>query len=271
MSSQSNIAVKFKGLPELRGILDDNATAGAWLELFKANYQREFPLFRDQKKYTLGYLNQLALQAKNDLGWDCETNIKSIDDTVRLHKNLETTLAKGFGSIPAIYDNLIHELHFCLHKVEYIEFKKANITRKFLQIEWFNNDGFKLDEKFNHALDCNFGDIRLQNPFVGHIPLQVYNQNDFSDIMQTCKFHDFIRPGLYIHTEHQQPNTFNKNHYLDWWHTNASEFVAQHGIEKILHFTGHPIIGKIINLNDLETVVNSKDILELESVNVFTK
>lgn len=268
MSSQNDIVVKFKDQPELYIKLDDNSTVSAWLELFKKNYQQEFPLFRDQKKYTLEYLNQLAVQAKNELGWDCETDIKSMKDTVLLHKNLETTLAKGFSFIPEKYDKLIHELHFCLHKAEYIDFTTYSYNRYWLQIEWFNNDGFPLDPTFKHTHKLEFGSIRLQNPYVGHIPWQVYIQNDYENIFQTCKFHDFVRPGLYIHTGGTQLD-INLDEYLTWWNTYAPEFIAYHGIDKILHYTGHPVIGHVINLNDLETIVNSNDILELEYV--FTK
>ena len=266
MSSQNNIKVKFKNHPALKIILDDNPTAHTWKVLFEKNYQKEFPTFRDQKKYTLAYLNQLAEKANKLLGWDYVSDIKTINDTVQLHKNLEVTLANGFENIPAIHDDLIHELHFCLHKSEYIDINSNTHYRNFLQIEWFNDDGSDLDINFQHSLDCNFGDLRLQNPYVGHIPLQVYGQNDFSDIIQTCKFHDFIRPGLFINAVHQQPNTFNKNHYLDWWQTNAPEFVAYHGLDKILHYTGHPIIGRVINLDELEIIVNSNAVLELEYV-----
>jgi hypothetical protein len=268
MSLLNDVVVKFKNQPELHIQLDDNPTASAWLELFKENYQRKFPLFRDQKKYTLQYLRELALQAKTNLNWDCETEFVSIDDTVKLHKCLETTLALGFNSIPAIYDNLIHELHFCLHKIEYIDFENTSISRKWLQMEWFNNDGFNLDTKFKHKIDLQFGHIRLQNPFVGHIPLQIFDQNDTHNIMQTCKFHNFVRPGLYIHTTHET-RTFDEIHYTNWWESNAPEFVKLHGMKKILDYTGHPIIGQVTNLNALETVVNSNDILELEYV--FTK
>jgi len=265
MSSQNNIVVKFKDQPELYIKLDDNLTAFVWLELFEKNYQQEFPIFRDQKKYTLEYLNQLALQAKTKLDWDCETNIKSIEDTVRLHKNLETMLANGFNSIPAEYDNLIHELHFCLHKAEYIDIKSQTNNRHWLQIEWFNNDGVPLDLTFKHIRKLEFGDIRLQNPYVGHIPWQVYEQNDYENIFQTCKFHDFVRPGLYIHTGSPMPN-INLDEYMAWWQNNAPEFVAYHGLDKILHYTGHPVIGQVTNLDALKTVVNSNDILELEYV-----
>ena len=268
MSLQNDVVVKFKNQPELHIQLDDNPTASAWLELFKKNYQREFPIFRDQKKYTLAYLNELANRAKIQLGWKDTIEIKTINDTVQLHKNLEKTLANGFENISADNDELIHELHFCLHKSEYIDISNNTHFRQFLQIEWFNNDGIELDINFQHLMYCEFGHIRLQNPYVGHIPLQVYDQNDFSNIMQTCKFHDFIRPGLYIHTAHRpiHEHEFNKEQYINWWMTYAKEFVDLHGMDKILHYTGQPVIGRVLNLDDLETVVNSNNILELEEV-----
>lgn len=265
MSLQNDMIVKFKGLPELRINLHDNSTVCDWLELFENNYNKEFPIFRDQKKYTVDYLRELALEAKNKLNWDCETEFSSINDTVKLHKCLETTLAAGFSSIAEVHDNLIHELHFCLHKVEYIDFNLVNSSRKFLQIEWFNNDGFDLDEQFKHKLHIEFGDIRLQNPFVGHIPLQIFDQNDTSNIMQTCKFHNFVRPGLYIHSKHEIHN-FNLSEYISWWKTYAPEFVKYHSMEKILHYTGHPVIGNVINLNDLEIITHYENLLELEYV-----
>jgi hypothetical protein len=271
MSLPSDIIIKFKNYPELNIILDDNQTARDWKALFKKNYEREFPIFKDQKKYTLDYLIKLAVEANDKLGWTIDLDIKSIGDTVNVHKYIEHVLVDGFSSIPEAYDYIIHELHFCLHKFEQIDLSNSpNKTRQFLQLEWYNDDGVPLDENFQHKLHCEFGDVRLQNPYVGHIPLKVYQENDYSEIMQTCKFHDLIRPGVWIEAyKDQSEKTFDLENYVNWWNTYAPEFIAYHGIDKILHYTGHPVIGRVTNLDALETVVNSNDILELEYV--FTK
>jgi len=261
-----DITVKFKNLPELYIELNDNPTVKRWLQLFKDNYSAEFPIFRDMQKYSLSYLKELVAQANDDLGWSFTQDINSIDDTVLLHKHIETTLANGFSSIPAEFDNLLHELHFCLHMVEYNCFTVSANKRTYFLLEWFNNDGFDLDETFDHMLFMKFGDIRLQNPFVGHVPLQIYSQNDASNVFQTCKFHNFVRPGMYIETRVEYYDNFSPSQYIRWWNTNAPEFVEKHGIERILHYTGHPVIGRVTNLDDLTTVVNSTQILELENV-----
>jgi hypothetical protein len=267
MSSQNNIIVKFKDQPELIVALDDNPTVRNWIDLFQSNYNKEFPIFRDQKKYNLSYLNVLVAEANEKLGWSFDREILEEEHTVILHKYVERDLALGFKNIPEELDNLYHELHCCLHMVERQGFKEIK-RRTDLQVEWFNDDGFALDESFRQIIPIQFGDVRLQNPFVGHIPLQIYSQNDSHNIIQTCKFHDFVRPGFFINTQNYD-GKLSLSDYIDWWKTNAPDFIELHGLEKILRYTGNPVIGHVTNLNDLETTIDSEGILELEYV--FTK
>ena len=99
---------------------------------------------------------------------------------------------------------------------------------------------------------------------MGHHPLFVYQQNDYTNIMQTCKFHNYIKPGINIIIE-DRPSNFNQQHYLNWFNTHSPEFVKLHGKQTILNYTGHPSIGKVVNLDDLVTV-STAPILELESI-----
>lgn len=260
--------IQFKNQPELHVELRHHAVVEQWQKLFVDNYSREFPIFRDERKYSIAYLNELVAEANDKLGWQFNDTIASVADTTRLHKHIEQTLANGFDSIPAEFDNLLHELHFCLHKVEFMDIDCSNLNKRFhLQIEWFNDEGFALDESFDHKLFMEFGDIKIQNPYVGHIPLLAYQQNDHANILQTCRFHDFVKPGIYIETrEDDGYNDFAISAYINWWASNAPEFLALHGLEKLLHYTGQPVIGRVVNLDDLRTVVNSDSILELERV-----
>ena len=54
---------------------------------------------------------------------------------------------------------------------------------------------------------------------------------------------------------------------MQWFKKNAPDFVKEHGMEKILEFTGHPIIGNVVNLDVLAEVCK-QPLLELESVTV---
>jgi len=280
-----DLSIYFKDFPPLLVQLDSNKVAYQWKKLFADNYSQQMPMCRSgKKKYTLAYLNELVAEANEKLHWNYSTNIASADDTVKLHKNIEQICADGFKSIPSAYDNLIHEMHFCIHAVESsailapVVYTESNFTTtpvnkvqtsvpvSFLQIEWFNDDGFALDKSFKFKLNMEVGDIKLQNPFVGHGPLQIYRYNDWSNVFQTCHFHDFVRPGINICTKVRDNTDILDGSYEEWWQTNATEFVSQHGMEKIWHYTGHPKIGRTLNVSDVIAVGNHREDLVFEKV-----
>jgi hypothetical protein len=292
-----DLSIYFKDFPPLLVQLDNNKVAHQWKKLFVDNYSQQMPIFRSgNKKYTLAYLNKLVAEANKKLHWNYSTNIASADDTVKLHKNIEQICSDGFKSIPSEYDNLIHEMHFCIHAVESsgtlapvtytnptvtttpvnkvqtsvpttpVNKVQTSVPTSFLQIEWFNDDGFALDKSFKFKLNMEVGDIKLQNPFVGHGPLQIYRYNDWLNVFQTCHFHDFVRPGINLLTKVRDNTDILDGSYEEWWQTNATEFVSQHGMEKIWHYTGHPVIGRTLNVSDVIAVSNHREDLVFEKV-----
>jgi len=264
----SDITVIFQNQPPIHIELYNSTAATQWKQLFLNNYQREFPVFRDMQKYSLHYLEQLVQQANETCGWNFTNNIVTLEDTVALHKHIEVTLANGYQNVPKLWHHLLDELHFALHAFEQNNMSRTPGRGYFLQLEWFNNDFVPLPDDFEFNDNFKFGAIRLQNAYVGHTPLMVYAQNDHINIFQTCKFHDRIKPGLHIMTA--RSNTSNQNNdiskYQNWWKLHAPEFVAHHGIDKIMYYTGYPLIGQVINIRDLEIVYNYPGILALQSV-----
>lgn len=181
-----------------------------------------------------------------------------------LDKNAE--LIKLIDSPFEDYDQLLYDIHFCLHSVE-----SGSKRDHWLQLEWFNDDGFEIDEyEYPAKIALEPGDIRLQNPYVGHHPLYLYQQNDTSNILQTCKFHNLARPGINIVIDeldnqiNYRPEKFWPN-YTKWWHENGQDFIATHGWGRIKRFTGHPVVGRITNLDDLEYCV-AQPVLEFEAL-----
>jgi hypothetical protein len=262
----SDITVIFQNQPPIHIKLYDTAAAAHWRKLFVQNYQQKFPLFRDMQKYTWKYLEHLVDQANKTCGWNFTTQIQNLQDTVDLHKHIEVTLANGYQNIPSDWDHLLDELHFALHTVQ--QTKLSNISRRgnFLQIEWFNDDYVPLPEDFVFTSNLQFGDLRLQNAYVGHIPLQIFEQNDFANVFQTCRFHDRIKPGLNITIFSGNRVLPNIETYTQWWNTHAPEFVKYHGWNKIMYYTGHPIIGQVVNTDDLAKVATCAEVLELQEV-----
>lgn len=255
------IYVKFYNFPELILKIEDSELGRNYTQLVKLNYQKTFPIYRDSLKYTKEYMLDLVEEAKKTLGWDWKREEYLIDTTALLHKDLERLLGKvGFSNITEDKDNLLHELHYCLHLIQ----NSTNVQERksWLQIEWYNNDGFNLPEDFIFSTDMHFGDVKLQNPFVGHGPLQIYLEKDFTNIAQTCKFHNYVKPGINIGIASHHP-TVPHNLIIEKFKHYAPDFVTLHGEDKIRHYTGYPIIGHVLNLDILEEVKVSAT-LELE-------
>lgn len=253
----------FKDLPVLTAELEDSVTGKNYYNLLYKNYNSQMPILRDPAKYTVEYMSSLVKQANHKLGWNWDYKAGDHEVAARLHKDIEVLLEKGFDSIPADCDELVHEIHQCLHLLN--DGRNHSVLRQdWLQIEWYNNNTIPIDDSFKFQDSTTFGDIKLQYPFVGASPLQLYIEKDYQKISQTCKFHSVIRPGINIvinnfkkFTEHQK--------LLDDIKKNDDTFYHLHGPEKILRYTGYPVIGKVTNLDDLMYIVK-QPILEFEKI-----
>jgi len=255
------IQVTFKDCPTLELDIAETAVGYSYANLIKSNYEQEFPIFRDRPKYTVEYMLELAREAKLKLGWSWEFDHYDVGVTALLHKDLEELLANGFDRVPAELDHLLHELHYCLHLIQFGQKQKRDA---WLQIEWFNDAGFELPgtDLFQHTL--KFGDLRLQNPYVGHGPLQIFLEKDYTNISQTCKFHDFVRPGINIVIANFD-KPVDVDAIISAFKDHAPEFVEEHTEEKIISYIGYPVIGRVANLDALVAVANAP-VLNLESI-----
>lgn len=255
-----HIAIKFQEIDELLIKFLDIPLSQDFIKLCHKNYLRQKPILRDYVNYNLDSMKKLALQCRELLGWNWVTNndddYYNLEVTTRMHKDLETFLANGYSNIPAGYDQLLHDLHECLHSMQ------GHNTRYTIQLEWFNDDGFSLDNydfKFTH--DNTLGAVLMQNPYVGHPPGWIYKSNDYTAIWQTCRFHDFVRPGLVINMRGNLNQTIvpfdEADDYLNWWKNTAADFVEYHGEQKLLDNAGQPVIGYVINNELLLQIQNS--------------
>jgi hypothetical protein len=263
----SDITLIFQNQPPIHIELYNTTAAALWRQLFVTQYQQQFPLFRDMKKYTWQYLEELVDQANQTCGWNFTTKIQNLQDTVSLHKHIEVTLANGYQHIPSDWDQLLDELHFALHTLQQ-KMSDTPVHGNFLQIEWFNDEYKELPDDFVFQKTIEFGSIRLQNAYVGHPPLKVYNDKDHANVFQTCRFHDRIKSGLHIviNNNFTLPTATDIEAYTKWWHTHAPEFVKYHGWGKIMRYTGHPVIGNVTNLDDLAKIADCSEILKLQEV-----
>lgn len=256
-------AVNFNNLEPLIIELHENQTSQSFFSLVKKNYQKEMPIFRDQARYTTQYLSTLATEVNDALGWDWNEHNITKEDTVVMHKKLEDYLEKeeSFRHVPGHLQELLHEAHFCLHAIQYHDEKRPH--GNFLQIEWFNDDSVPLAEDFEFNHDIAVGDIILQNPYVGHPPIQCYQLDDHKNIDRTCQFHDLIKPGIKINLTDAKLTDIDS--YKQWWHSKAGDYVKKQGFDNIMKYTGFPVVGQVKNKEALVTATQ-EPILEFSHI-----
>ena len=252
----------FKNHPAINISVDNTTTGRLYFDLVKKHNSQCHPVHKDNILWTPEYLIELAKIAKKELGWDWLSDEYTLDLTTKLHKDLEYSVGKtGFQNIPEEYDWLLHDMHHCLHSVQFG--KKTQARTCNLQVEWFTDDSLPLPTDFEFISEINRGDLILINPYVGHNPLQVFMENDYSDLDSTCKFHDIIKPAVVISAFSMK---INKQEILDCFIQEDPEFVKKHTKEKILYYTGAAKIGQILNLDIFEDIMQSKNLLEFEKI-----
>jgi hypothetical protein len=256
-----NFAIFYKNCDYLEIELDSTKLAHNYFDLLQNTYQN-YPdvISRDEKYYTLDVFQDLAIQCAEAFNWKWNTNDLSLENRTIMHKDIEHLVGNGYEHIPEKYDELVHNMHMALHALE-----TGNGRGPWLTIEWYNDEGFYIaPEDYPKKLKCKFGDIKLQNPFVGHHPAFVYRQNDYTNVELTCKFHDFCKPGVNIVIEdyHSLPSNHLDN-YKKWFHRHAPKFVEKHSWNTILDYTGEAIVGRVKNVNTLQEILE-KPYLQFE-------
>jgi hypothetical protein len=256
----SKVLIKFVDQPVLVLSIIDDIIGQKYFKLIQENYQAEKPIFRDRTKYTIEYMHELAKKASEVLEWEWYADNYNIVNTIIMHKDIEKLVGNGFDKVPAEYDHLIHELHYCLHAIQ--DGRISGKRDAWLQIEWYNDSGFELDKNYSFKRGLKFGEIKLQNPWVGHGPLQIFLEKDFTNISQTCKFHNFVKPGINIVIEKiKEFNDIDK--LIEEFYKHDPTFVEKHTVDVIKKYIGYPVVGQVLNLNDLYTVIQSPT-LDLE-------
>lgn len=258
------ITVEFHNQPKIEIAVDNTETGRLFFELTQQQNAQQAPMYCDTMMYTQAYLVELAQQARQAFGWDWVRDRYDIATTAELHKDLENSVGQlGFAQIPEQYDQLLYDLHHCLHAVQFGKTQPGRLDN--FQIEWLTDNSVPLPASFEFRETSCFGDLILINPYVGHNPLQIYRENDFSSLATTCRFHDIIKPGIVITTQ----STVTKDTILKEFVTQAPDFVELHGPDKIKYYAGAAVIGHVINLDQFIQLKQHTDTLILKCVEFY--
>lgn len=255
------ITIKLHGQSDIEITVNDTETGRLYFDLCKKQNQKEAPFFRDTYEYTPEYMIKLAHQAKKAFGWDWFLDTYDISKTAALHKDLENSVGKlGFDQIPEEYDNLLYDLHHCLHAIQFKKTSKGRTDN--FQIEWLTDDSIPLPASFEFKEGNKFGDLILINPYVGHNPLQIYQENDFDSLHTTCRFHDIIKPAIVIATG----VAVTKDMILEKFIKYDPDFVRLHGEDKIRYYSGSAVIGQVVDVGAFEQIKKHHGTLVLDRV-----
>lgn len=255
------ISIQFYNQPILEICVDDTKTGRLFFDLSVEQAKNQKPFYRDTAVYTKEYMIELAKQARTAFGWNWLADNYDLTITAQLHKDLENYVGKlGFSQIPEEYDTLLYDLHHCLHAIQNVN--TQSVRNSNLQIEYLTDNSVQLPDDFEFVEQSKYGDLILINPYVGHNPLQIYNENDFNSLSTTCCFHDIIKPGIVI----AYPSNTSKNAILEKFVKKDPDFVRLHGEEKIKYYAGNAVIGRVINYTKFTQIMQA-DKLVLEQVN----
>jgi hypothetical protein len=258
------ITVEFHNQPAIEIVVDDTETGRLFFELSQQQNAQQAPVYRDTLMYTPEYLVELAVQAREAFGWSWVRDHYDIATTAELHKDLENSVGQlGFAQIPEQYDQLLYDLHHCLHAVQFGKNQPGRQDN--FQIEWLCDESVPLPESFEFRETCYSGDLILINPYVGHNPLQIYRENDFSSLATTCRFHDCIKPGIVL----AQYQSATKDQIVAEFVAQAPDFVAQHGADKIRYYAGAAVVGRVVNLDQFARLKQHMEPLILKSVEFY--
>jgi len=259
------ILVKFHNQPTIEIAVDNTKTGRLYFDLTRQQNEQQQPFYRDPVVYTPEYMVELAHQAKKAFNWDWFSDQYDISITAQLHKDIENSVGQlGFAQIPREHHMLLYDLHHCLHNIQFG--KKLTRRSGNFQIEWLTaTPSVPLPADFEFKESTAGGDLILINPYVGHNPLQIYHENDFTSLETTCRFHDIIKPGIVL----THAATTTKNQILTEFQRQDPEFVKLHGADKISYYAGAAVIGHVVDNKILNQVVQSKDTLMLDQVEFY--
>jgi hypothetical protein len=267
------IVVEFHNQPKIEIAVDNTETGRLFFELTRQQNTKQAAWYRDTMLYTPEYMIELAHQARAAFGWDWVRDHYNIAATAQLHKDLENSVGQlGFENIPEQYDKLLYDLHHCLHAVQFGKNQPGRLDnfqiewlREARPFEWLRDDSVALPASFEFKETSRFGDLILINPYVGHNPLQIYLENDFSSLATTCRFHDCITPGIVITVS----STVTKDQIVAEFIKQAPEFVELHGADKIRYYAGSAVVGHVINLDQFAQLKQHTAPLILKSVEFY--
>ena len=133
------------------------------------------------------------------------------------------------------------------------------------QIEWLTDTSIPLPKSFEFVESTRFGDLLLINPYVGHNPVQIFNEKDFTSLETTCRFHNIIKPGIVLSTG----GDVTKDEIVEEFKRQDPAFVQLDAEDKIRYYSGFAVVGRVLDVELYNQINCSEDLLELNQIKFY--
>ena len=260
----SILALKFDGINEIVEIeLDSTVNA----EFFK-NYLLGFNRPADQLFYTQpaeqvlkDFLNK-AHRSKELFNFEWDLTNLTQDNFNLWHRDIETFDLSKYPPWSQEKGDFFIALHTALHAAEtLVNNNNSTVSRTMIRIKWFESSlPWPEMPKFKSTLDIAAGDIITDYPHVGKTPWQSFQQNDITNLQQSCRLPDACPPGLLIwltnytitDTETKKKIQLKREQQLiNWYQQNINQLETLFTQDQMLTYDGGYCIGRLKNIDQL--------------------
>jgi hypothetical protein len=251
----STLSLKFDGIDEIVEIeLDSTVNA----EFFK-NYLLEFKKPADViwypkslKENTDDFLNK-AIRARELFKFNWDLDNLTQDNFNLWHRDIETFDLSKHPPWSQEKGDFFILLHNALHCAEnQIGFS----DRDTIKIKWFAKSiPWPELPIFVPLSDLGIGDIITDYPHVGKSPWVSYQNNDTTNLTQSCRLPDACPPGFAIWlgttVRNQQQIKNDQQKLINWYQQNIDQLGELFTQDQMLTYNGEHRVGQIKNIEQL--------------------
>ena len=253
--------IKFSNGIELEIEFRKSAFVNDWLELCK---QRPVDsLILDTTTISVERFNFLRHECDQMFGWNWSSMPLTQENFNLMHKDIEA-LKIGNDRMEGA-NHPLHELHTLLHSLEGLDLHNLpKLSRNYLKFRSYHSDRLPITDLSVFQRIANSGSVILDYPYVGRSPLETAKYKDESDLLITCIPAFEACAGFMINIDKFFVRDSQIKLLTDWLDNNGRPIADKYGRQKIIDTMGHPVVGQVINVSDLESFRTEADLQVLD-------
>jgi len=260
----STLALKFNGINEIVEIEFDSTVNAEFFKNYLLGFDRpadELWYNQSPKESIKDFLNK-AQRAKELFNFEWDLTNLTQDKFNLWHRDIETFDLSKYPPWSQEKGDFFIALHTALHAAELsVKNNNFSFTRAMIKIKWFAPSlPWPETPNFKSKLDIAAGDIIADYPHVGKTPWLCFQQNDITNLQQSCRLPDACPPGFLIclinhkitDTETKKKLQLEREQQLtNWYQQNIDQLETLFTHDQMLTYDGEYCIGRLKNIDQL--------------------